>query len=56
MMGFNSFFRFLFAFPLEAVLATCFAFWIAAALIWEPFMVPQSWEVGLVVVLCADQV
>jgi hypothetical protein len=38
-IGFNSFFLFLFAFPLEALLATCFAFWIAACLIWDPFMV-----------------
>lgn len=38
MIGFNSFFLFLFAFPLEAVLVTCFAFWIAACFIWEPFI------------------
>ena len=37
-IGFNSFFLFLFAFPLEAVFATCFAFWIAACFIWEPFI------------------
>lgn len=39
MMGFNSFFLFLLAFPLEAVLATCFAFWMAACLICDPFMI-----------------
>ena len=39
MMGFNSFFRFLFVvFPLEAF-ATCFALLIAACLMCEPFMV-----------------
>lgn len=47
MMGFNSFFRFLFAFPLEAF-ATCFAFWIAACLMCEPFIV---WRGGFVLVL-----
>ena len=48
-MGFNSFLRFLFAFPLET-LATCLAFWMAACLICEPFMVETdvvlAWEVG----------
>lgn len=38
MMGFNSFLRFLVALPLEA-LATCLAFWMAAWVICEPFIV-----------------
>ena len=38
MIGFNSFFRFLFAFPLPAF-ATCLALLIAACLICEPFMI-----------------
>ena len=38
MMGFSSFFRFLLALPLEAF-ATCFAFWMAACLMCEPFMI-----------------
>ena len=44
MMGFRSFFLFLAAFPLEvfAALATCFAFWIAACLICEPFMINRQ--------------
>lgn len=40
MMGFNCspFLRFLFALPLLAALATCFAFCMACCLIWVPFM------------------
>jgi hypothetical protein len=51
MMGFKSFFRFLFAFPLEAF-ATCFAFWIAACLMCEPFMIWAGW----LVLCCAGAV
>ena len=45
-MGFNSFLRFLFAFPLET-LATCLAFWMAACLICEPFMVETDGGAGV---------
>jgi hypothetical protein len=46
MMGFNSFLRFLFAFPLETF-ATCLAFWMAACLICEPFMVETDGGAGV---------
>lgn len=44
-IGLNSFFLFLLAFPfeaLEALVATCFAFCMAAALIWDPFMAVED--------------
>ena len=36
----RSFFLFLLAFPLDEF-ATCFAFWIAACLMCEPFMISE---------------
>ncbi|KAE9365568.1 hypothetical protein N431DRAFT_102006 [Stipitochalara longipes BDJ] len=47
MMGFSSFFRFLLALPLEAF-ATCFAFWMAACLMCEPFMICAGGGAGRV--------